>query len=103
MHHFRNYYCYIPSTRRERVRNTVELFPSHVDMTQTSPEDRLTQATKYLLTVLKNTDPRTPFLYQGDKTSDAINKLQSTFQPPQRDDTSKTSSPPRVTVKFDVM
>eukprot|EP00978_Attheya_sp_CCMP212_P026830 scaffold88957_cov55-Attheya_sp.AAC.1 len=38
----------------------------------------------------------TPFLDQGDKTSDAIAQLKMIFQPPQKDDTRNTASPPRV-------
>jgi hypothetical protein len=40
MHHFRNYQCYIPSTRGERVSNTVEFFPAHVEMPNTSCDTR---------------------------------------------------------------
>jgi hypothetical protein len=96
MHHFRNYYCYIPSTRGERVSNTVEFFPAHVEMPHTSSEERLTQVTQDLIDVLQHPHPKTPFLDQGGKTSDAIKMLQQIFQPPQRDDTSNTASSPRV-------
>jgi hypothetical protein len=75
MHHFQNYYCYIPTTRGERVSNTIEFFPTHVDMPDTSSEDRLTQITQDLITVLQKPHPKTPFLDQGDKTSDAIASL----------------------------
>jgi hypothetical protein len=96
MHHFRNYYCYIPTTRGERVSNTVEFFPVHVDMPDTSSEDRLTQITQDLIAVLQKPHPKTPFLHQGDKTSDAIAQLKKIFQPPNTDDTRDTASPPRV-------
>ena len=96
MHHFRNYYSYIPTTRGVRVSNTVEFFPAHVDMPQTSSEDRLAQVTQDLITVLKNPHPPTPFLHQGDKTNDAIRTLQKIFQPPQQADDRKPVSPPRV-------
>ena len=98
MQHFRKYYCYIPTTIVERVSNTFKFFPAHVDIPKTSSEERLTQVTQDLLTVLKNPHPRTLFLYQGDKTSNYINKLQSIFQHPQLNDTSKNSSPPRLIV-----
>jgi hypothetical protein len=35
LHHFRNYYFYVPTTRGERVSNTVDFFPAHVDMPAT--------------------------------------------------------------------
>ena len=75
MNHFINYYCYIPTTRGERVSNTFELFPAHVDMPQTSSEDILRQVTQETLTVLLNPHPKTSLLNQGGKTSDTINKL----------------------------
>ena len=96
MHHFRSYYCYIPKTRGERVSNTVEFSPVHVEMPATSSEDRLTQITQDLITVLQKPHPKTPFLDQGDKTSDAMAQLKMIFQPPQRNDTRNTASPPRV-------
>ena len=58
-------------------------------MPKTSSEYRLTEVTQDLLTVLKNPHPKTPFLYQGDNTIDAINKIQKILKPPQLDDTSK--------------
>ncbi len=96
MHHFRNYYCYIPTTRGERVSNTINFFPTHVGMPDTSSEDRLAQITQDLITVLQKPHPKTPFLDQGDKTSDAIAQLKNIFRPPQQDDTRDTASPPRV-------
>jgi hypothetical protein len=96
MHHFRNYYCYITTTRGERVSNTIKFFPTHVNMPDTSSEDRLTQITQDLITVLQKPHPKTPFLDQGDKTSDAIAQLKNTFRPPQQDDTRDTASPPSV-------
>jgi hypothetical protein len=96
MHHFRSYFCYIPTTREERVSNTVNFFPVHVDMPDTSSEDRLKQITQDLIVVLQKPHPKTLFLDQGDKTSDAIAQLKKIFQPPQTDDTLNTASPPRV-------
>ena len=97
MHHFRNYCCYIPTTIKERSINTVELFPAHVDMPKTLSEDRLTQFTQDLFTVLKNPHPWTPFLDQGYKTIDDIKTTNHIWTTP-TDDTSETASPPRVTV-----
>ena len=96
MHHFRNYYSYIPTTRGVRVSNTVEFFPAHVDMPQTSSEDRLAQVTQDLITVLNNPHLPTPFLHQGEKTNDAIRTLQKIFQPPQQADNGTPVSSPRV-------
>ena len=97
MHRLRNYYCYIPTTRWERVSNAVELFSLHLVMPKTSSEDRLSQVTQYVLAIQKN-HPKTPFLDKENKRSDAINKLKNILQPPQRYDTSKTAPLTRVSV-----
>jgi hypothetical protein len=96
MHHFQNYYGYIPTTRGERVSNTIDFFPTHVDMPDTSSKDRLAQITQDLITVLQKPHPKRPFLDQGDKTSDAIAQLKNICRPPPQDDTRDTASPPRV-------
>ena len=97
MHRLRNYYCYIPTTRGERVSNAVELFSLHLVMPKTASEDRLSQVTQYVLAIQKN-HPKTPFLDKEEKRSDAINKIHNILQPPQRYDTSKTAPLTRVSV-----
>jgi hypothetical protein len=96
LHHFRNYYCYIPTTRGERVSNTVEFFPAHVDMPATSSEDRLAQVTQDLIAVLKQPHPKTLFLHQGNQTSNAMRQLTTIFRPPQRNATHDMVPSPRV-------
>jgi hypothetical protein len=100
MHHFRNYVCYIPTTRGERISNTIEFFPAHVEMPETSSEDRLAQVTQDLIEVLKKPHPKTPFLEQGDRTSDAIQKLTTIFRPPQRNDNTNNGGKPNYIVRF---
>ena len=65
-------------------------------MPATSSEDRLTQVTQDLIEVLKTPHPKTPFLDQGDKTSDAMRQLQTIFKPPTTDETRQPHSFPRV-------
>ena len=64
MHHVRNYYCYIPNKRGDRVSNTVEPFPAHLYIPKQLLEDRLTQVTQDFITVIKNPHPKTLFLDQ---------------------------------------
>ena len=65
-------------------------------MPQTSSEDQLAQVTHDLIIVLNKPHPPTPFLHQGDKTSDAMRTLKEIFQPPQQADNEKAESPLRV-------
>ena len=57
-------------------------------MPKTSSEDRLASATEDLIAILKKPHPPTPFLDQGTKTNDAINKLSEIFTPRQQNDES---------------
>ena len=54
-----------------------------MDIPETSSEDRLEAIVVDLLDVLKKPHPPTPFINQGDKTTDAMRKLKEIFQPPQ--------------------
>ena len=85
-HHYHNYRVYIPATGGERTTDTIEFFPEHVQMPKTSEEDRLVSATKDLTVILKKPHPPTPFLDQGTKKNDAINKLSEIFTPRQRNE-----------------
>ena len=64
MHHVRNYFCYIPKKRGDRVSNTVEPFPAHLYIPKQLLEDILTQVTQDFITVIKNPHPKTLFLDQ---------------------------------------
>ena len=69
---FRNFICYIPTTGDTRRSNTVEFFPRHTQMPETSSADRLATVVEDLIAVLNNPHPPTPFLQRGDPTNDAI-------------------------------
>ena len=83
-HHYQSYNVYNPTTRGERITDTIEFFPAHVQMPKTSSEDRLASATEDLVAILKTPHPATPFLNQGTKTNDAIKELQKIFKPKQK-------------------
>ena len=52
-HHYRNYRVYIPATRGEKTTDIIEFFPEHVQIPQSSSEDRLASATEDLIEILK--------------------------------------------------
>ena len=83
---YQNYRVYIPATIGERTTDTIEFFLEHVQMPQTSSEDRLASATKNLIAIWKKLHPPTPFLDQGTKTNDNIRKLQKIFTPRQQNE-----------------
>ena len=55
-------------------------------MPSTSSEDRLASVTEDLVAILQQPHPPTPFLNQGTKTNDAINRLSEIFTPRQRNE-----------------
>ena len=78
---------YIPKTRGERTTDTIDLFPEQLQMPKTSSKDRLASATEDLLiAILKKPHPLTPFLDEGTKTNDAIQKLKEMFTPRQQNE-----------------
>ena len=88
MNHYRNYQCYIPETNEMRFGKTVEFFPKHVQMPQTSSEDRLSAAIENMTNILQNPHPVIPSLQEGTPINDTIAKLQKIFgkekTPPQK-------------------
>ena len=53
-------------------------------MPKTSSEDRLASATEDVVAILQKPHPPTPFLDQGTRTNDAIDKLREIFTPRQQ-------------------
>jgi hypothetical protein len=65
-------------------------------MPATSSEDRLTAATQDLIEILQQPHPATPFLNHGDRTHEALKKLETIFLPPQQDNQCTAQASPRV-------
>ena len=61
-HHCQNYRVYIPATRWERTIDTIEFFLEHVQIPETSSEDRFSTAIEDLIAILKKPHPLTPIL-----------------------------------------
>ena len=76
LHHHRCVTCYFPSTRSERVVDTVTLFPHSIPFPKVKLIDFLHQTGTDLVTLLKN-PPSTicPSLEAGDPTYNALSKL----------------------------
>ena len=74
-HHYRNYDCYMPTTKAKRTSNTVKFFPKHCPMPTASSSDRITMILTDLLAVLKNPYPAVPFLQQGTELNKGIRSL----------------------------
>lgn len=58
MNHYQNYEVYVKETGGIQTAATVEFFPKHVQMPQTSSEDRLAAALEDLKHVLQNFAPK---------------------------------------------
>lgn len=57
LHHYRNYGCYIPSTRHTRAFNTVLFYPHCCALPLATPGDQLTMALQDLTNVLEKPIP----------------------------------------------
>lgn len=75
MNHYRNYECYIPSTKATRISNSVAFFPHCCELPATSSTDCLTMSLKDVTTALQNPHPPTPFLDYGTGPHAALRDL----------------------------
>lgn len=82
MEHYRNFKCYIPETGGERVSNTMEIFPRHVEMPFRNPSEALMSVLQYLVETLKQPYPNPSLIPPGDVTVAAINQLALLFNQP---------------------
>jgi hypothetical protein len=70
-----NYRCqnvYILTTTRQRIVDTLELFPHNYQMSQLSSTDRLLMASKDMTDAFQNPHPEVPFAIVGDDTVKAL-------------------------------
>ena len=79
MDHYRCYRCYITKTNAERVSDTVQFFPKHVRMPQTSSADAAIRAAPELTSALQNPTPATPFHALSDQKLEALRQLSDLF------------------------
>jgi hypothetical protein len=73
---YRNYTCYMRDTKKNRISNTVEFFPTHCNLPKVTPIDRLTMVLQDLHEVLSQPPDTFPFIKQGTELSNAINSIQ---------------------------
>ena len=80
IHHYRCYSCYIPSTNRDRISDTVEFFPTVINMPKLSSQDKAIQAIREVIHTIRNPGPATPFPTFGNKHSTALEQLATIFE-----------------------
>jgi hypothetical protein len=80
MHHYRCQNVYISTTARERILDTLELFPHNYQMPQLSSTDRLLLAAKDMTDAFQNPHPDVPFTSVGDDTIAALTNLAAIFK-----------------------
>ena len=79
LNHYRCHRVYLPSTRGERVSDTVEFFPHRGNIPAVTPADAATEAAFDLARALSETETGGPFRV-GDHQLDAIRRLAEIFQ-----------------------
>jgi hypothetical protein len=80
MHHYRCQNIYISTTARERIVDTLELFPHNYQIPQLSSIDRLLMAAKDITDAFQNPHPEVPFASVGDDTVKALTDLAAIFK-----------------------
>ena len=93
MQHYRNYKCYIPTTRHTRVSNTVVFFPHSCKTLTPSPTNNINMALQDLTSVL--VDPIPPMLYASPNTP--IRALQRLLGPTKKRVGNKQNNNPGAT------
>ena len=78
--HYRCYKIYVPKTRAVRIGGTVEFFPTHQTMPQTSSVDDLTHALTNSTHALKNPTHVTPIPNTDNEQQAALRKLTNIFE-----------------------
>ena len=81
MHHYCCFKCYIPSTRSERVTDTVTFLP-HKDIIvpKTTPDEFIKQALQNILTIVKLPQKKLPYLQAGSDTHEALKAVDDIFK-----------------------
>jgi hypothetical protein len=98
MSHYRCYRCYVSATHGERNSDTVEFFPTKVNMPALSTQDKAIEAIHDLIALLKNPKPANPFLTYGPQATAAIETMADIFQTNETTIETDDTSSPRVPV-----
>jgi hypothetical protein len=80
MHHYRCQNVYISTTTRDRIVDTLELFPHNYQMPQLSSTDRLLMVAKDMMDAFQNPHPEVPFASVGGDTVKALADLEAVFK-----------------------
>ena len=81
MKHYRCFKCFVPSTKSERISDTVTFLPHNdIKVPATTPEEGIRQALKDIFQLLQTPQTNLPFTTMGDETKEAIKKVQDIFE-----------------------
>lgn len=69
MQHYRNYTCYMPTTRHTRWSNTVEFFPTCCQLPKTSDTDRLNMTLQDIKDIITQPHGPRPYLQLGTEAN----------------------------------
>ena len=94
--HYRNYECYIPSTKSTRFSNTVDFFPT-TGKPLTTTSERLELILQDLLELLKDPNQGLPFKHHKGKLRLAVEAMQEIFSRPAPTLPSKGAENPTIT------
>jgi len=96
--HYRCYKCYLPSTNGERISDTVEFFPTHVDMPKFGTAEQITQSLQDLTFAINNPAPASPFHEFGPIELNALKTLADIYHTNTPIIPADDTPPPRVPI-----
>ena len=81
MDHCRCFRCYIPTTRAERISDTITFVPYHVSIPNISRDDLIYQALQKIEKLATNPPPKVTAIMEQADTTDIIDELAKIFKP----------------------
>ena len=79
LEHYRCFKVFSTHTNKQRVTDTVEFIPTKLRMPETTALEKAKQSVDDLIAVLKNPQPKSPFLEFGDQQKTALQTLADIF------------------------
>ena len=79
MQHYRCFKVFVTKTNGQRISDTVEFYPTKIRMPETSTLEQIKHSVNDVLHVLRNHQPKTPFLDFGSTQTNALKHLAELF------------------------
>ena len=98
LEHYQSYKIYIINTHSEIISNTIELFPTQVNIPKISSADQATYTSKQIVNTLQNPAPAYPFATFGDVHIASLHQYAEIFQTAAPVHTIYTSPMPQVII-----